>query len=102
MISSLDGSAKSVNLHGHSPGEVMERAKKHMSKIMEKYDKISPALVMQKMKVTQETAENICIALWGEKAMEFFYLRNFGVTTEEFLKGDFLDNPKVRTDLGWY
>lgn len=102
MISLLDGNVKSVNLHGNNHGEVMEHAKKHISKIMEKYDKVSPELIMQKMKVTQEVAESICAVIWIEKAKEFFYLRNFGVTTEEFNKGDFLDNPRIRTDLGWY
>jgi hypothetical protein len=71
----------------------MVRMKNEISKLQKIQTNVSIALIMQKLKVTREVAEDLCLKFWYTTAKDCFYMRNFGVNTEGFLRGDFLDNP---------
>ncbi len=72
----------------------MERMKKEILELQKITTNVSPALIMRKLKVTADVAEKMCLNLWHTNAKEWFYMRNFGVSTEDFHKGDFLNKPR--------
>jgi hypothetical protein len=83
-----------VKAHGQTTQKLMERMKNEMLELQRITTNVSPALIMRKFKVTAEVAEQLCLNLWHTNAKEWFYLRNFGVNTEDFHKGDFLNKPR--------
>jgi hypothetical protein len=56
--------------------------------------KISPAFLMNKLKMTYEMANKTHLDILYARSKEWFYIRNFGVNTEQFNRGDFLNFHK--------
>jgi hypothetical protein len=69
----------------------MDTQQEQTISIMEKDHRISPALLQNKLKVTHERAEQLCHWAWQLQARNAFYMRSWGLTAEEFERGDHLD-----------
>lgn len=72
----------------------MNKIEKEILDLMQKHDNISPTFVMRKMKVNKRKAEEICATIWSRHAMDWFYMRSFGVDSDGFLRGDSLNKPR--------
>jgi hypothetical protein len=72
----------------------MDHLEKQVLNLMRVHGKVSPALIMNKMKVSSDVAEDLFCKSLFHQAKNWFYMRNFGMDTEEFMKGDFLESPK--------
>lgn len=92
MTYSQDGNVKNAV----APGSRTEQDRKKILEWTKDFLKISPALVMRKMKVGRETAEKICADLLMEQAINFFYFRCFGVMKEEYYNGQKADPVQPR------
>ncbi len=83
MTYSQDGDAKNASV----PGSRTEQDRKKILEWTKDFLKISPALVMRKMKVDPDTAKKICSELLFKQAADFFYFRHWGVMKDEYYNG---------------
>lgn len=63
----------------------MNEQQQQTLELQKNHKKISPALVCQKLKVSYECAEELCLWAWGRQAREAFFLRRFGKTEQEIM-----------------
>jgi hypothetical protein len=74
----------------------MNQNESQVLELQEKYGRLSQALICMKLKVTPDEAHRLLDYACKSKAYEMFIWRGFGVTVEEFEKGEFLEKKEIQ------
>lgn len=69
----------------------MNKEQEQVLAYMEKDHRVNPTFLQCKMKITHNRAEELCHWAWSQRAKNAFYMRGWGLTKQEFERGDHLD-----------
>jgi hypothetical protein len=69
----------------------MNSQQEKVMQLFEKDNRMSPAFLMHKLKITSELATDLCHWAWRQRARDAFYMRAWGMNEEEYMRGDHLD-----------
>lgn len=64
----------------------MNSLEKSAYEILKKEKRITPALLCRKLKVDIQSAQELCHSAYSYQCRDFFYIRRYGMSMEEFEK----------------